>query len=75
MNSSPLGLAAYILEKFSTWTHRSNRAKADGGLTQYQMDHLLDNVMMYWVTGSITSSMRYYKENISFKQRDRDILS
>lgn len=34
LNDSPLGLAAYILEKFSTWTNGDYRKLADGGLTK-----------------------------------------
>ncbi|XP_053568687.1 epoxide hydrolase 1 [Bombina bombina] len=65
LNDSPAGLAAYILEKFSTWTDSSFRELEDGGLERkYTMDHLLTNVLIYWLTGSITSSMRFYKENI-----------
>ncbi|XP_068088770.1 epoxide hydrolase 1-like [Hyperolius riggenbachi] len=66
LNDSPAGLAAYILEKFSTWTNQDFRALEDGGLDRkYSMDDLLTNVMIYWVTGSITSSMRFYKENFT----------
>ncbi|XP_078063234.1 epoxide hydrolase 1-like [Mustelus asterias] len=65
LNDSPVGLAAYILEKFSTWTNKDFRDLADGGLTRkFSLDELLTNVMIYWVTGSITSSMRLYKENL-----------
>lgn len=35
MNDSPVGLAAYILEKFSTWTDLRNRDLVDGGLERY----------------------------------------
>uniref|UniRef100_A0A914X0J5 Epoxide hydrolase n=1 Tax=Plectus sambesii TaxID=2011161 RepID=A0A914X0J5_9BILA len=49
LNDSPLGLAAYILEKFSTWTHPAYKELPDGGLTrQYTLDELLTNVMIYW---------------------------
>ncbi|NXX42229.1 HYEP hydrolase, partial [Tricholaema leucomelas] len=66
LNDSPVGLAAYILEKFSTWTDKSFLHKNDGGLeSKYTLDELLTNVMIYWVTASIVSSMRYYKENLS----------
>ncbi|KAM9290564.1 epoxide hydrolase 1-like [Gastrophryne carolinensis] len=66
LNDSPAGLAAYILEKFSTWTNPEFRALEDGGLSRkYSMDDLLTNVMIYWTTGSITSSMRFYKENMT----------
>ncbi|KAG8430506.1 hypothetical protein GDO86_020476, partial [Hymenochirus boettgeri] len=66
LNDSPAGLAAYILEKFSTWTNPEFRALEDGGLgRKYSMDDLLTNIMIYWLTGSITSSMRFYKENFA----------
>jgi hypothetical protein len=39
-------------------------SKEDGGLTPYfNLDELLDNVMIYWVTNSITTSMRFYSES------------
>uniref|UniRef100_W5NG22 Epoxide hydrolase n=1 Tax=Lepisosteus oculatus TaxID=7918 RepID=W5NG22_LEPOC len=63
LNDSPVGLAVYILEKFSTWTDPEFRNLEDGGLERkYSIDDLLTNVMIYWVTGSIISSMRLYKE-------------
>ncbi|KAM4607510.1 epoxide hydrolase 1 [Polymixia lowei] len=65
LNDSPVGLAAYILEKFSTWTDLKNRDLVDGGLERkFSLDDLLTNVMIYWTTGSIVSSMRFYKENL-----------
>jgi pimeloyl-ACP methyl ester carboxylesterase len=62
LNDSPAGLAAYILEKFSTWTNSDYKHLPDGGLSKFDIDELLDNVMIYWVTGSITTSMRLYSE-------------
>lgn len=65
LNDSPVGLAAYILEKFSTWTDRNFRNLEDGGLTRkFSLDDLLTNVMIYWTSGCIVSSMRFYKENL-----------
>lgn len=32
LNDSPVGLAAYILEKFSTWTDKAYKDLDDGGL-------------------------------------------
>ncbi len=34
LNDSPIGLAGYILEKFSTCTGKGNRDLPDGGLTK-----------------------------------------
>jgi len=66
LSDSPVGLAAYILEKFSTWTDMDFRNTEDGSLEQhFTLDELLDNVMVYWINNNITSSMRFYKENIS----------
>ncbi|KAG9282600.1 epoxide hydrolase 1 [Astyanax mexicanus] len=64
LNDSPVGLAAYILEKFSTWTDPEFVKLEDGGLERkFTLDDLLTNVMIYWTSGSIISSMRFYKEN------------
>ncbi|XP_052865137.1 juvenile hormone epoxide hydrolase 2-like isoform X1 [Anopheles cruzii] len=60
---NPIGLAAYILEKFSTWTNPAYRNLPDGGLEKYfTLDSLLDNVMIYYLTDSITTSQRIYAE-------------
>lgn len=66
LSDSPIGLAAYILEKFSTWTKKENKALNDGGLSnEFTMDELLNNVMIYWTTNSITTAMRLYSEHLS----------
>nr|KAF6399709.1 epoxide hydrolase 1 [Molossus molossus] len=65
LNDSPVGLAAYILEKFSTWTNAEFRDLEDGGLERkFSLDDLLTIIMIYWTTGTITSSQRFYKENM-----------
>ncbi|CAK1547841.1 unnamed protein product [Leptosia nina] len=63
---TPAGLAAYILEKFSTWTNTNYRTKSDGGLTsKFSKEKLIDNLMVYWVSNSITTSMRLYAETFN----------
>lgn len=70
LQDNPIGLAAYILEKFSTWTNPSYRTSTDGGLRKrFKMDALLDNIMIYYLTNSITTSQRIYKEHFSSEQR------
>jgi len=65
LSDSPVGLAAYLLEKFSTWTDIDFKNTEDGSLDKhFTLDELLDNVMVYWINNSITSSMRFYKENV-----------
>ncbi|XP_023946624.2 juvenile hormone epoxide hydrolase [Bicyclus anynana] len=70
LSDSPGGLLAYILEKFSTWTRLEHRYQVDGGLGyRFSKDQLIDNLMVYWSTNSITTSMRLYAENMSNKTR------
>jgi len=58
LNDSPAGLAAWILEKWRSW------ADSAGDLDRrFSRDFLLTMVTIYWVTQSITSSMRDYFDN------------
>ncbi|MBV9739837.1 MAG: epoxide hydrolase [Hyphomicrobiales bacterium] len=58
LNDSPVGLAAWIIEKFQTWTD------CDGDLERVlTRDELLTNVMIYWATETIHSSTRLYYES------------
>jgi len=55
LNDSPTGLAAWIVDKFHEWSD------CDGDLeTCFTRDELLTNVMVYWTTGTITSSFLPY---------------
>ncbi|XP_063914655.1 juvenile hormone epoxide hydrolase 2-like isoform X1 [Zophobas morio] len=66
LNDSPVGLAAYILEKFTTGTNISHQSREDGGLKQYyDYADLLDNVMLYWITGSMPTAVRLYSETFN----------
>lgn len=63
LSENPVGLAAYVLEKFSTFTDKTYRDTNDGGFEQiFTKDALFDNLMIYYVTNSITTSMRLYSE-------------
>ncbi|KAL0860365.1 hypothetical protein ABMA27_009765 [Loxostege sticticalis] len=63
LRESPAGLAAYILEKFVVATTPEGKYREDGGLDGvFSNEELLDNIMVYWATGTITTSMRLYKE-------------
>jgi microsomal epoxide hydrolase len=57
LNDSPVGLCAWIVEKFKTWSDCG-----DDPEKSFTRDELLTNVMVYWVTQTITSSMRLYYE-------------
>ncbi|KAJ8948747.1 hypothetical protein NQ318_017916 [Aromia moschata] len=76
LRESPVGLAAYILEKFTTWTNPAWKDLDDGGLTKkYPLENLLDNVMIYWVTRSITTSIRLYADQFHKDVRDLNLDS
>ncbi|OQV25654.1 Juvenile hormone epoxide hydrolase 2 [Hypsibius exemplaris] len=67
LSDTPAGLAVYILEKFTFFTRPEFINRTDGGLTEhFTMDELLTNVMVYWITNSIQSSVRIYKENCGY---------
>jgi len=57
LDDSPVGLAAWIVEKFRAWTEPS-----EGFETRFTKDQLLDNLMVYWVTATAHSSARMYYE-------------
>ena len=59
LNDSPAGLAAWIVEKFRTWSDCNGNVES-----RFTKDELLTNVMIYWVTQSITSSTRLYYETM-----------
>ena len=58
LNDSPVGLAAWILERRRAWSDHTGDV-----YDALSRDFLLTNVMLYWVTESIGSTMRYYWEN------------
>ncbi len=59
LTDSPVGLAGWIVEKFHAWSD------CHGDLRQrFSKDELLTNVMIYWVTGTIGSSINMYYENM-----------
>jgi pimeloyl-ACP methyl ester carboxylesterase len=58
LNDSPAGLAAWIVEKFRTWSDCNGDVE-----TRFTKDDLLTNIMVYWITQSINSSTRLYYES------------
>ncbi len=58
LNDSPAGLTAWILEKWRSWA--DSRGDLDA---RFSRDFLLTTVTLYWVTQTITSSMRDYFDN------------
>ena len=60
LTDSPVGQLAWIVEKFKEWTDSSAELPEDA----VDRDHLLTNVMLYWLTGTAGSSARTYYDNM-----------
>ncbi len=58
LTDSPVGLAAWIVEKFRAWSD------CDGDVERtFGLDALLTDISLYWFSGTLDASMRLYKEN------------
>jgi len=64
LTDTPVGLAAWMLDHDADSYQKISRAFLDkqpaGGLTR---DKILDNITLYWLTGTATSSARLYWES------------
>jgi microsomal epoxide hydrolase len=59
LNDSPAGLAAWIVEKFRTWSDCNGEVES-----RFTKDELLTNIMLYWVPETANSSCRLYCETM-----------
>lgn len=57
LTDSPAGLAAWIVEKLHGWSDGPDLEQS------FTRDEILTNVMIFWLTGTIGSSMRMYRAN------------
>lgn len=55
LNDSPTGLAAWLVEKFRTWSDCGGNVE-----TRFTKDELLTNIMIYWATETIGPSFLTY---------------
>ncbi len=58
LSDSPVGLAAWMYDKFAQWTYSGG--EPERSLTR---DEMLDDITLYWLTNSAISSARLYWEN------------
>jgi pimeloyl-ACP methyl ester carboxylesterase len=58
LTDSPVGLAAWILEKLRSWSDCGGDIES-----VFTRDEILTNITIYWLTGTIGSSMRMYNAN------------
>jgi pimeloyl-ACP methyl ester carboxylesterase len=58
LSDSPIGLAAWIIEKMRAWSD------CGGDLERvFSLDTLLTDISLYWFADSLTATLRLYKEN------------
>ena len=57
LTDSPAGLAAWITEKWRSWSDCHGEIE-----TRFSKDEILTNISIYWFSGTINSSTRYYQE-------------
>jgi microsomal epoxide hydrolase len=66
LNDSPLGAAAWIIEKFRAW------ADCDGEVERrFTLDQLLTNLTLYLATDSLATSIQLYYDRIHHAQEFR----
>jgi len=58
LTDSPAGLAAWIVEKLRAWSDCAGDVES-----AFSRDEILTNLTIYWLTGTIGSSMRMYAAN------------
>ena len=60
---SPVGLAAWMLDHDTDSYYKISRAFVDGEpVGNLTRDHILDNISLYWLTGTGASAARWYWE-------------
>src|SRR5262245_49023419 len=60
---SPVGLAAWMLDHDTDSYYKISRAFVDGQpVGNLTRDHILDNISLYWLTGTGASAARWYWE-------------
>jgi len=58
LTDSPVGLCAWMMEKFYGWSDCKGDIES-----LFTRDELLSHVTLYWVTGTVHSSLRLYHES------------
>jgi pimeloyl-ACP methyl ester carboxylesterase len=65
---SPVGLAAWLYEKFAAWTDTDG--EPERALTK---DEMLDDITLYWLTDTAASSARIYWEDSARKTKAGEV--
>jgi pimeloyl-ACP methyl ester carboxylesterase len=58
LTDSPLGLAAWFVEKFKSWSDCRDRPEE-----AIDLDDMITDIMVYWLTGTARSAIQLYAES------------
>ena len=61
MHDSPIGLCAWLIERRRSWSDCRGNIESI-----FSKDHLINTVMLYWLTDSFVTAARYYQEASKF---------
>src|ERR1044072_4405697 len=67
LNDSPAGLAAWIVEKFRSWSDCNGNIESC-----FTKNELLVNLTIYWATQTINSAFRLYYESMQSMLKPSD---
>ncbi|MEU3297843.1 epoxide hydrolase family protein [Streptomyces longwoodensis] len=69
LNDSPVGQAAWLYEKYEQWTDHGGDPES-----LLSRDEMLDNITLYWLTETATSSARIYWQSMTnWKECEIDV--
>ncbi|KAI9489803.1 Alpha/Beta hydrolase protein [Zychaea mexicana] len=65
LTDSPVGLLAWLLEKYHNWSYPENKDDSVVLPDTITTDEFLTQVTLFWLTNSISSSIRFYYETFN----------
>ena len=57
MHDSPVGLCAWLIERRRAWSDCRGDIES-----RFSKEHLINTIMLYWLTDSFVTAVRYYQE-------------
>jgi len=61
LQDSPVGLLAWLLERWRSWSQNNGDLES-----VFSKEHMITNTMLYWLTGTVASSMRFYADGAKY---------
>ncbi|XP_072932654.1 juvenile hormone epoxide hydrolase-like [Epargyreus clarus] len=68
LTDTPVGMAAYIMEKMGICSNRDQVNTEHSGLANLNIDDVLDTITIMWANEQITTSVRIYAEGFNWPE-------